>query len=310
MVKFIEVMVVNRHFAVKKAKGAMRRLKAVQPKNLSTTPTYPDGNKVINHPILEDASIVFKGKNNILYCESRDTILKNGKIKFEGDNALIYISKHSNKDRRHKIKVFAKSNTTVFIGNNVNFHPGEGSFSSLWASEQKNIVIGGDCLFSLNVKLRTSDGHAAYDSTTKKRVNPARSIFVGDHVWFGQDITVLKGSRVGSGAIIGAGSIVTGKTFRSNSSCAGIPAREVKHDVFFVKPDINGATDEKLSEIETYDSDEWMYFRDSSTQSMDEIDDSLSSAKTSNEKLAYVKKNLAGSHNKNRFYIGEENSKK
>jgi acetyltransferase-like isoleucine patch superfamily enzyme len=265
-------------------------------------------NTVINHPKLENSKIVFKGKNNILYCESADTILNSARIKFEGDNAVVYLSKHANKDRRHKIRIYAKSNTTVYIGNDVNFHPGEGSLSYLWASEQKNIIIGNDCLFSVNTKFRTSDGHAAYDSNTKQRNNPAKSIFVGDHVWFGQDITALKGSRIGSGSIIGAGSIITGKTFASNTSCAGVPAREVKQGVFFARPNINGSTDEQLNEIATCDTDEWIYSYDNSTLSMDEIDKDLSAAKTSDEKLSYIKKNLAASPSKNRFYVGEENT--
>jgi acetyltransferase-like isoleucine patch superfamily enzyme len=283
-----------------------------QPTNKRTKKTAnPDygENTVINHPKLENSKIVFKGKNNILYCESSDTILSNARIKFEGDNALVYISKHSNKDRRYKIRIYPKTNTTVYIGKDVNFHPGEASLTYIWASEGKNVVIGNDCLFSLNAGFRTSDGHAAYDSTTKKRNNPAKSIFVGDHVWIGQNATILKGARIGSGAIIGASSVITGKTFSSNTSCAGVPARELKQGVFFHKSDTNGYNDKKLDEIAICDTDEWIYAYDDSTISMDEIDKGLSAAKTSDEKLAYIKQQLAGGHNKNRFYIGKENSK-
>jgi carbonic anhydrase/acetyltransferase-like protein (isoleucine patch superfamily) len=178
--------------------------------------------------------------------------------------------------------------------------------SYITASEARNVIIGNDCLFSLNAWFRTSDGHAAYDGQTKKRINGAASILIGDHVWLGQDVTVLKGSRIGSGSIIGAGSIVTGKTLSSNTSCAGAPARELKNNIFFTKPNINGYDQQKLETIATEDTDEWMYKRDENTLSFDEIDKDLSELQTSAEKLAYFRKNLAGKASKNRFYIGDD----
>lgn len=54
-----------------------------------------------------------------------------------------------------------------------------------------------------------------------------RSIHIGCNVWIGARVTVLKGVRIGDGAVIGAGSIVTSDI----DSCAvamGIPARFVR----------------------------------------------------------------------------------
>jgi acetyltransferase-like isoleucine patch superfamily enzyme len=296
--------------AVRKARALARRLlKTTQLTNTTRrgtnkVPDYGNGNKVINHPKLERSQIVFRGKNNILYCESPDTRLKRGKIVFQGDNAVLYLSKRSNTKREYHFKILVGTKSAVYIGENVNFHPVNPAY--IVASEGKNVVIGDECLFSLGLLFRTSDGHAAYDSITKKRINQARSVLVGDHVWLGQNVTLLKGSRIGSGSIIGAGSVVTGKTFRSNTSCAGIPARELSEGVFFSRPNINDFTGKQLDAIETEDTEKWIYQKDSQTLDFDKVDSELSAAPTSAKKLAVIKKYLATEkHSKNRFFISE-----
>ncbi|MCA9325286.1 acyltransferase [Candidatus Saccharibacteria bacterium] len=270
---------------------------------------YGNGNRVINPPKLDKTKITFKGTNNILFFEAPDTILSHSSITFEGSNAVVYISKHYITYRKHRYKIYAQADTTVFIGKDVNFHLGSDSMAYIAASEGSNVVIGDDCLFSLNLWIRTSDGHAAYDSVTKRRINPAGSVFIGDHVWIGQDVTVLKGSRIGSGCIIGAGSIVTGKTIGSNCSCAGTPARVLKHGVFFDKPNINRFSGKQLEEIEKCDRDDWIYNADKTTLSMDNIDKTLRSLSTSSEKLAYIKEHLTEEGLRNRFFIAHIDNK-
>lgn len=51
-------------------------------------------------------------------------------------------------------------------------------------------------------------------------------IKIGNNVWFGQNVTILKGVTVGDNVIIGAGSIVS-KSIPSNSVAAGIPAKVI-----------------------------------------------------------------------------------
>ena len=51
-------------------------------------------------------------------------------------------------------------------------------------------------------------------------------IKIGNNVWFGQNVTVLKGVTIGDNVIIGAGSIVS-KSIPSNSVAVGSPAKVV-----------------------------------------------------------------------------------
>lgn len=51
-------------------------------------------------------------------------------------------------------------------------------------------------------------------------------IKIGNNIWFGENVTVLKGVTIGDNVIIGAGSIVS-KSIPSNSVAVGIPAKVV-----------------------------------------------------------------------------------
>ena len=55
----------------------------------------------------------------------------------------------------------------------------------------------------------------------------ALPITIGDNCWFGANVTVMPGVKIGSGCVIGAGSVVT-KDIPDNSLAIGVPARVIK----------------------------------------------------------------------------------
>ncbi len=55
-----------------------------------------------------------------------------------------------------------------------------------------------------------------------------KKIKIGNDVWVGQNVTILRGVSVGDGAIIGANSLVT-KDVPPYTVCAGVPARIIKN---------------------------------------------------------------------------------
>ncbi|WP_416829937.1 hypothetical protein, partial [Helicobacter ganmani] len=63
-----------------------------------------------------------------------------------------------------------------------------------------------------------------YDKDSNLRLNPSKSIYLGDHIWVGQYAWVLKNTFLASGSILGAKGIAT-KTYYSNSANVGIPAK-------------------------------------------------------------------------------------
>ncbi len=78
-------------------------------------------------------------------------------------------------------------------------------------------VMGGDHRFDLPGTL--------YRDTATTGVN--EPIAIGCNVWIGARVTVLKGVRIGDGAIIGAGSVVT-RDVPSQAIASGSPARVLR----------------------------------------------------------------------------------
>ena len=88
----------------------------------------------------------------------------------------------------------------------------------------KNIVIGDDCAISHDCIIMDSDAHYLEGD------NHTKDVVIEDKVWIGSRVTVLSGSRIGTGSVIAAGSVVNGD-IPEYSLAAGIPARVIRMDV-------------------------------------------------------------------------------
>ncbi|EII5634376.1 TPA: acyltransferase [Vibrio cholerae] len=117
------------------------------------------------------------------------------------------------------------NNCLLEIGENCVI--GENCFLSCRESGTK-LVIGNECMFSRNVKLMTSDGHDILRDG--KRINPAKSIYIGSHVWLADNVTILKGVSIGSGSIVGINSTVT-KSLEASTVAAGNPAQVIADSI-------------------------------------------------------------------------------
>jgi len=90
----------------------------------------------------------------------------------------------------------------------------------------KNIKIGDGVAISKGVIIRDSDNHTI-DGNEEKVSQP---IVIGDHVWIGLRAIILKGVKIGNGAIIAAGAVVN-KDVPERCLVGGVPARIIKRDV-------------------------------------------------------------------------------
>ena len=118
-------------------------------------------------------------------------------------------------------------NNLIYIGKNTWIN----GKTELAAIEGTEIKIGDNCLLSANITLRTGDSHSVLDAITRKRINPSKSIIIGNHVWIGNTVIIFKGSAVGSHSVIGGGSVVTGKTFKEHTAIGGNPARVLRESI-------------------------------------------------------------------------------
>lgn len=93
----------------------------------------------------------------------------------------------------------------------------------------KRIEFGHDVMIGRNVTIYDSDFHEVLDDNNVP-VNFNQEVVIEDHVWLTNNITVLKGVRIGSGALVSAMSLVR-KDVPAHALVAGIPAKVLKDNV-------------------------------------------------------------------------------
>ncbi|WP_324004818.1 acyltransferase [Aeromonas hydrophila] len=249
-------------------------------------------------PEMINSEILLNGENNVIYCQDKVT-LKNVTLRFLGNNSVVFLSssKHA-----YTLTTNIFSSSVLFFGEDNYFNP-HGQSMSLTLSEGKNIFFGSRCLLSFGISIRLADPHLIFDAKTKRRINHSKSVFVGDHVWIGQDALLLKGTKIGSGSIIGASSVLSNKSVHSNSSWAGNPARLLRNDVFYTEECVHDWGPVETRAFENKDTDAYIFsFKDDETKSFDSIDNELFSLTNAKEKLGYIISNISSFNKKNRFF--------
>ncbi len=104
------------------------------------------------------------------------------------------------------------------------------------------IIIGKRLLTSWNVMIQDFESHPLDPGLRGKQVAgicgippgipdwkfPVSPIEIGDDVWLGANVTILKGAKIGSGCVVAANSVVVQGDWPANSVLAGAPAKVVK----------------------------------------------------------------------------------
>ena len=85
-------------------------------------------------------------------------------------------------------------------------------------------------MLSHSIEIRTSDSHGIM-SLNGERINHAKDIIVGENVWIGARVVLLKGANIPKGCIIGHSSICSKKLDTPNAIYAGSPCKLCKDNV-------------------------------------------------------------------------------
>ena len=89
----------------------------------------------------------------------------------------------------------------------------------------KDIKIGSGCNFANNIVIVDHDHKVSANGVEKDLVS--KPIVIGDSVWIGANVTILKGVTIGDGAIVAANSVVRNDV-KAHTIVAGVPAKIVK----------------------------------------------------------------------------------
>lgn len=271
-------------------------IKVTEPAMLAS---LEDGNRFIGEtPEMVNSSITFSGKNNVLFCEKR-VKLNNTVINFNADNAIVYLCENNN-EYKLNLNVY---NDNVFYSGKNNYYNG---VMNVILSEQKHLFIGNDCLLSFGIWIRNADPHLIYDAESHKRINPTKSIYIGDHVWIGQSAMILKGTQIESGSIIGAMSVVSNKKIGANSSWAGNPAKKIREGLFWNRPCVHKWTEEQTKDSRHFIRNTFIFkHKRGEYISFSEIEEKLDAKNSVESKLKYLGK-ISADDSKNRFCAGSE----
>ena len=90
-----------------------------------------------------------------------------------------------------------------------------------------SISIGEHCLIGDQTQVYDCDFHELEPTKRGTGVGEIEPVSIGDNVWIGSRVIILRGVAIGNNSVIGAGSIVT-KSIPPNSLAVGVPAKVVR----------------------------------------------------------------------------------
>lgn len=174
--------------------------------------------------------ICFKKSNFQLAKSSR--IILNGTLMFS-DNDINGSIRQSNLRMDNNSLLEIKKSFSVYYGADIilfkdaKLRLGSGFFNSnIKIRCHEKIEIGENVAISHDVTIMDSDAHKGLWEGYEK----TKPIKIGNHVWIGTRVTILKGVTIGDNAIIAAGSVVT-KDVPNNTIVAGVPAKVIKTNI-------------------------------------------------------------------------------
>lgn len=166
-----------------------------------------------NYVEIHEGSLFKNVTINISY-QSKVTIKKTSSL---GLNSLVFDA--GGRSKNNKIEI------------DENFFVSAGGRLVVSGTDNASIKVGRDNMWSSGIVVRASDGHQIFDLETFSILNSAKETLIGDDVWLGSSVVVMKGAKIPNGSVVGQSSIVTQKFDEENVVIVGNPGRIVKHNI-------------------------------------------------------------------------------
>lgn len=164
-----------------------------------------------------------KGTGNVLTFQGNG-VYRNCIFEFHGDNNTMEFGKNSNAESASFY--IEDSDNHIQSGDRTNY----AGKIHIACTEGRTISIGDGSLFSSEIVIRSGDSHSVLD-LEGNRINEAKDVRIGNHVWVGHRVLINKGTVVPENCIIGTGAVLTKEYSEKNSVIAGVPAKVVKSGV-------------------------------------------------------------------------------
>ena len=116
----------------------------------------------------------------------------------------------------------AAPGATIEVGDRTEFNN-----NLFMKCEGAGIKIGADGLFGADVEIFDSDFHDLHPERRHDGDQRMLPVVIGDNVYVGMGVRILKGASIGDHSVIGAGSVVTG-AIPAGVIAAGNPARVIR----------------------------------------------------------------------------------
>ena len=95
---------------------------------------------------------------------------------------------------------------------------------------RRGVALGEDCLVAAGCRFIDHDHGTETGTRMSLQEGSEAEISIGDDVWLGANVVVLKGVRIGTGAIVAAGAVVT-RSIPDREIWGGVPARKLSERV-------------------------------------------------------------------------------
>lgn len=113
------------------------------------------------------------------------------------------------------------ANSLIKIGSNVFTN------NNIMLCAANYIEIGDDTLIGQYVIIMDHEAHGI-EPDKRREIGKIGEVIIGQNVWIGNNVTLLKNSRIGDNSIIATGAVVSGD-FPNNVIIGGVPAKIIKN---------------------------------------------------------------------------------
>lgn len=191
--------------------------------NILSSKVLRRGGKLISYKksyfvLHKTAKIILKG----------DLVTNDNCIKRNGKSTVVRMDSYSEMNVNGGFSIYYDGDIICFKNSKLTLGSGFCN-SNVKIRCTNSITIGNNVAISHDVTIMDSDAHNIdYDG-----YQMTKPVIIGNNVWIGSRAMILKGVKIGDGAIIAAGAVVT-KDVPENTVAAGCPAKIIKDSIKWV----------------------------------------------------------------------------